>query len=443
MRGVRMGEVEKIKDILLVIDDDPDAHVQVRGILDPELVRITSVSTGRKAIEWLQNNKAELLLLDYTLPDMTGSKLIKALNADGSAVPPFIVVTGTGDEKVAVEMMKMGARDYIMKDGLFLDNVAQIVPRVMNELRTGKALSDAREALQRKTDELDHFFSVALDLLCISDLNGVFKRINPQWERTLGYSKGELEGMAILELVHPDDQATTGAVILQLSRQIPIEGFVNRCRCRDGSYRWIEWCSSPMGGLVYSAARDMTNHMRLEEELRHLAAMDPLTGVFNRRTILELSERELMWSRIQGLPLSICMMDVDSFKRINDTFGHAAGDKALKMVIFRCSGVLRKSDTIGRIGGEEFLIVMSNTLPEAALQVAERLRSGVEQSDFGVDGNSIGLSVSVGVTSLVQKDSNLDDLICRADAALYRAKRNGKNRVESDFSEENGGEGNG
>ncbi len=126
----------------------------------------------------------------------------------------------------------------------------------------------AEEALRAKTEELDRFFSLALDLLCIADTDGYFRRLNPQWEAVLGYPVTELEGMRFLDLVHPEDRAPTLEAMSHLAGQESILDFTNRYRCRDGSYRWIEWRSIPTGNLIYAAARDITERKKAEEALR-------------------------------------------------------------------------------------------------------------------------------------------------------------------------------
>ena len=126
----------------------------------------------------------------------------------------------------------------------------------------------AEEALKEKTEELDRFFSVTLDLLCIADKDGYFRRMNPQWEAVLGYSQAELVGQHFLDLVHPDDQVSTLAVISELDAQKTVLDFVNRYRCKDGSYRWIEWRSYPTGDLIYAAARDITERKQADQALR-------------------------------------------------------------------------------------------------------------------------------------------------------------------------------
>jgi PAS domain S-box-containing protein len=126
----------------------------------------------------------------------------------------------------------------------------------------------AEEALQIKTEELDNFFTVALDLLCIADTDGYFRRLNRAWETTLGYERDELMARRFLDYVHPDDVTSTLTAMASLSAQQPVINFVNRYRCKDGSYRWIEWRSTPAGRRVYAAARDITEHRAVEEALR-------------------------------------------------------------------------------------------------------------------------------------------------------------------------------
>ncbi len=126
----------------------------------------------------------------------------------------------------------------------------------------------AEDALRIKTVELDQFFAVSLDLLCIADSNGYFHRLNPQWQKLLGYSLAEFESMRFLDLVHPDDLEATLAAMSRLASQESVLDFINRYRCKDGSYRWIEWRSVPAGNLIYAAARDVTERKQADEKLR-------------------------------------------------------------------------------------------------------------------------------------------------------------------------------
>ncbi len=124
------------------------------------------------------------------------------------------------------------------------------------------------EALQASTEELTRFFDIALDMLCIADTDGYFRRLNETWMRTLGWSREELMASRFLDFVHSDDIDATLGAIATLSEQNPVINFVNRYRCKDGSYRWIEWRSAPSGRMIYAAARDISEHVEAERTLR-------------------------------------------------------------------------------------------------------------------------------------------------------------------------------
>lgn len=126
----------------------------------------------------------------------------------------------------------------------------------------------AEESLRERTEELDQFFGVALDLLCIAETSGTLVRVNPQWEKTLGYTKEELEGRSFFDFIHPEDIEKTLKVVERLGGQEAVLDFINRYRCKDGQYRHIEWRSMPVGNRIYAAARDVTDRMRAEEALR-------------------------------------------------------------------------------------------------------------------------------------------------------------------------------
>lgn len=205
----------------------------------------------------------------------------------------------------------------------------------------------------------------------------------------------------------------------------------------DGTELWMLLSMVPVmydgEPSVLSTLVDFTDRKRLEIELKRLATTDALTGAVNRRSFLERAQAELSRSRRYGAPVSLVMMDVDHFKRINDTLGHARGDDALCRIVQVCAQVVRKEDVLGRLGGEEFALLLPQTSLEEAHHLVERLRERIASSrmDDGQPGApAVVLTASFGVTSLRPEDSSVDDLLGRADAALYRAKAAGRNRVE-------------
>ena len=173
---------------------------------------------------------------------------------------------------------------------------------------------------------------------------------------------------------------------------------------------------------------------RLFEEIRQLAIVDPLTGGATRRHILEIAIREIERSQRYHHTLCVIMLDVDHFKRVNDAFGHQVGDQVLQSVIILCKGNLRKTDFIGRYGGEEFLILLPETEIDQAIYIAERIRGQIENMKLDIEGNIVSVTVSIGACQLEEKPEQmanelLKGLINQADQALYIAKQTGRNCV--------------
>jgi diguanylate cyclase (GGDEF)-like protein/PAS domain S-box-containing protein len=169
---------------------------------------------------------------------------------------------------------------------------------------------------------------------------------------------------------------------------------------------------------------------RLHAEVQKLAITDSLTGLYNRRGLFELGQREVERARRYKRPLVAIMMDIDHFKFINDYYGHGVGDQVLQAVAKRCSDNLRRIDILGRLGGDEFTFLLPETDMFTASQVAERVRNTVAERPVVTEENPISVSVSLGVARATSATPDLEVLISRADAAMYVAKREGRNRVE-------------
>ena len=170
--------------------------------------------------------------------------------------------------------------------------------------------------------------------------------------------------------------------------------------------------------------------MRKNEELARLACIDPLTDISNRRHFMDAFERELSRAVRHGFSLTLGMIDIDHFKRINDSYGHQVGDEALVLVVRRLRQALRAHDLLGRYGGEEFAVVFVNAGPDAALAGAERCRRVIAAEELEIAGRRLPITVSIGVVACTQPETtSIDELIRQADEALYLAKRRGRNRV--------------
>ena len=175
--------------------------------------------------------------------------------------------------------------------------------------------------------------------------------------------------------------------------------------------------------------RDISENKKTEDELLRLAATDPLTGAFNRREFTSLADQESQRANRYNRPLSIMMLDLDHFKKLNDTYGHAAGDKALQKFTTLCCNTLRTVDVFGRWGGEEFVTLLPETDSEGASIIAERLRKLVSQSILVFNDQKISLTTSIGIAQYRSGEVTVEGPLSRADSAVYDAKKAGRNRI--------------
>jgi diguanylate cyclase (GGDEF)-like protein len=202
-----------------------------------------------------------------------------------------------------------------------------------------------------------------------------------------------------------------------------------RFLCRDGHYRTMRNQISKIGDHYTVVFWDVSEQRRLEVELRTLASIDMLTGVSNRRHFFEQAAAIL--DALGPAQASAClfMIDIDNFKSVNDNFGHRTGDQALVGVAERCKAALRATDVLARVGGEEFMALLPETGLDKARQIAARLLHAVSSHPIPTSAGDLQLTISVGVAIAPPDELDIDLLIEQADAALYRAKRSGRNRV--------------
>ena len=201
----------------------------------------------------------------------------------------------------------------------------------------------------------------------------------------------------------------------------------------DGSPFWTLFTvnQAVIQGVAVNLAwiYDYTERRSMEEALRDMASRDPLTGIYNRRSFMELARSQLARAHRFHEPLSVFVLDVDHFKRINDTFGHATGDDALRMVAAGCQAILREYDLLGRLGGEEFVVVLPGATADESRVVAERVRRHLARMPIEAPDGTFRLTASIGIAGLEGATDTLERAIHRADLALYRAKHLGRNRV--------------
>jgi len=276
-------------------------------------------------------------------------------------------------------------------------------------------------------EEISRLFEMTSDLLAAISLDGHFTLLNPAWEQLLGWSIDELKAHPMQELVHPDDLEQTLALTLAgHHRPAQFVNFTNRYRHRDGSWRWLLWSARCDGEAWYAAAKDVTDRMWLERQALH----DPLTKLPNRLLLMDRARQALARLRRSNGPIALLFIDLDRFKAINDSLGHAVGDHLLISVSERLAEMLRDSDTVARLGGDEFVILAEDLESDAeALAVAERVLHALEEP-FQVGSAEVSMLASVGVSITHDPAAEPEDLLREADVAMYRAKGAGGHNLE-------------
>ena len=299
-----------------------------------------------------------------------------------------------------------------------------------------RAADSQLERLEQRMRDITRSLATGLFVL---DRNGRLSMMNPEAERLLGWSEAELCGEEVHDLILPDME-------VDAFRDEPEElknGFLHQehyhddelFHCKDGSSFHAAYVVSPLmiddqpAGTVISF-QDISERKRMEREMERMATQDELTGLYNRRELNKRLEEEIRRAERYDQHFSVWMLDVDRFKRINDTYGHQDGDTVLKVLAGKLKQMLRDTDIVARFGGEEFTAVLSHTDLELANQMAERVRAEMAEMRIELDGgNSLSITVSIGLAAYPKHGTTAEELIRAADQGLYAAKQGGRNRV--------------
>ncbi len=317
----------------------------------------------------------------------------------------------------------------------------------VNELLHKEILDRTRteEELIRSESFLCTIFDSFHDPFSIVDRDYRLVKMNAAYARIRNKLPKDLYGEKCYEVLCMGNRVCDGCVVektFQLKKPCEKEKAIV---LPGGSETWIEICTYPIFDRnrnvthVIEYARDITDRKKAEEEkkllinnLNHLSTTDGLTGLFNRRALTDILQREIERAQRYESELSLILCDVDKFKSINDTYGHAAGDKALRATSESLRMALRKTDFLGRYGGDEFMIILPETSLSGAKKIAEKIRVSAREIDLELPGKgSIGLTLSIGVASCFTPLDNSDTLVRLADSALYTSKHGGRNRVSA------------
>jgi len=273
------------------------------------------------------------------------------------------------------------------------------------------------------------------DVIAVLNADGAIKYVGDAATSLWGRAPEELVGIHLLERVHPDDIGSVTALLAD-TLQKPGQNLRAVARMRDGeadAWRYFDVIvanllhDSAVNGIV-STFHDVTERKIYEKELTELAFRDPLTGLANRANFRDRVRFALARADERNASAVVIFFDLDNFKHVNDTFGHAAGDTTLRTIADRVLGCLRSNDTAARLGGDEFTILIEHIKAiEHSLPVVERLLAALMEP-IRLNGIEVNVGGSIGVAISVPNEDDVESLLRKADLAMYRAKRSGKGR---------------
>jgi two-component system cell cycle response regulator len=445
---------------ILIVDDMPANTRLLEAKLAAEYYQVSSARDGFEALAIARDWQPDLILLDVMMPGMDGYECCRQLKDDAVTLHiPVVMVTALGDSGERLRGLEAGADDFLTKPVDYDTLMARVrsLVRLKRLLDEWRARGDTARALGLSTDRV-----------LVPSIAGARALIVDDWDQSAQSIQDALAGDGVISAnAHDCAEAIrmTAAVNfdllivnLSLADEDPLR-LVSILRASDVTHetplllvsepgekdrilRGFElgandWLVQPIDPHELRArARNQVRRKFYQDRLRsdlgtalEMALTDPLTGLYNQR-YLRRHLSSLMDSG-QGRQLAVLMVDVDHFKSVNDRYGHASGDRALRLIADSLRVNTRVFDSVARYGGEEFVVVMPGTGPVEAAAAAERLRLAIQEIEFNATvGMSMPLTVSVGVAWTSIATALPEGLLQAADAALYDAKRNGRNRVE-------------
>ncbi|MES2151222.1 MAG: EAL domain-containing protein [Pseudomonadota bacterium] len=422
---------------ILIVDDEALNRRLLAVLLQPEGYTTTGAASGKEALDAITRSPPDLILLDIMMPGMDGYQLASILKANPeTANIPIIMVTARMERSARMAGLDAGAEEFLTKP---VDR-AELWLRVRNLLRL-KAYGDLQnhsalleQQVQARTVDLQRF-RTAMDatadaILLVSRSSMLFIEVNATACTLLGYSREEMFKIGPAELGFASARQLAEQYDDIIAGGQPMELVEASLRRKDGStvqvevHRQVLVCGEDW--TIVGVVRDITERKEAERRLHHLAHHDALTGLPNRTLFYETLRRTLALALESGWLVAVLFIDLDHFKNINDTLGHAIGDDLLLQFSNRLMQCVRLRDTVGRLGGDEFgLILVIQEGQQGAALVAQKIRAAL-QAPFQLKGHEVSVTASIGITVHPADSSDPDTLIKYADTAMYQAKHAGR-----------------
>jgi len=387
---------------------------------------VHSVATKQEALSFIAEHDTDLIITALEFDDGDAESFILDLPQATKKDIPVVVVTSSDSLELRERLFSLGVVDYILKTDVNEDHFKHFFATLSAEDELSRFMRDMKIAI------LDDSRIILKVIHRILDMNG-FRFVDFYIKPGDLLHTNNIYDLYLIDIVLPE--LTGDKVIAELRSRQPNAIIISMSQFTgEKSISTVllagadDYIHKPFeGASLLSRIKINVRSFQYKKRLELMAVTDGLTGLYNHRFIFERLEEEIAKVSRYGRPLSVIMLDIDNFKRVNDTFGHRVGDEVIQSVAHAIIANTRKSDVVGRYGGEEFLILLPETDLSAAKVVAEKIRSTVAQLRF--ETKELAITISAGVAQ-AQKDESYEALVNKADTNLYQAKRSGKNRVD-------------
>ena len=407
-------------------------EVHVREMLSRFLQRFCKqlyiAKDGEEGLELYKKHHPDIVISDIRMPKMSGLEMTEAIKKINPS-QLVLLITAHNDSEFLYKAINIGVDGYILKP-VDLDVVNEKIKSLIHRIQNEKAAQELKES-EQKLKLLSQAVEQMHEMVQITDTDGNIIYVNPATQKGTRYSEEELIGKnnRLLKSGEHSNKFYEKLWKSILSGKTYQDIFINKRK--DGSFYYDEKIISPLkdedGNIRHfiSTSRDITQRIALEKKLQKLATKDALTGIYNRYKMTTLIEEEIKRAKRYDESFSLLMLDIDKFKNINDTYGHDVGDYVLQELSRVVLKTIRKTDSFGRWGGEEFMLLAPHTNAEQAVELAEKIRKNIEEHSFE---HVEKITVSIGVTQYINGEKETS-LLKRVDQALYEAKANGRNQV--------------
>lgn len=417
--------------VILHVEDNEGLNLLIQRTLHRAGFQTEGVLNGADALKKIIENPNRILLLDYILPDMTGKEFLKKLKEMKINVP-FIVLTGHGNEHIAVEMMKLGARDYLIKSNGIIDKLPLIISRVVMEIENSSKLDRTLNELKESESKYHALFAkmsngLAYHKMLTDEKNRpsdfIFLDVNKAFEGVIGISRKKIIGRKASQII--PDIASIRPVLLKTFGDVALKGIDTQFDLHfPALQKWYSVSSyCPKPGYFVASFEDITGRKELEQQLRDLSLTDDLTGLHNRRGFFTLAEQQLKIAKRKKGEMLLLSLDIDNMKFINDTLGHKEGDRALIDTARFLKKSFREADIFARIGGDEFVILQTSEPVPSTEALTARFRKNLELHN-NKSRRKYRLSISIGEARYSpDTPRSIEQLLRQADKRMYREKK--------------------